>query len=116
MEENLNDTQLTPNQDVIRPISAPLSVTGGVVGLRGNLAPDGAIYENRGMKDLIFSGPARCFDSEQACLEAVLARQYKEGDLLDIRYEGPKGGPGMREMLSTTGAAFYDRGWAVSCR
>ncbi len=106
MEENLNDTQLTPNQDVIRPISAPLSVTGGVVGLRGNLAPDGAIVKIAGMKDLIFSGPARCFDSEQACLEAVLARQYKEGDVLVIRYEGPKGGPGMREMLSTTGALY----------
>ncbi len=106
LEENLYDTQLTPQQDVIRPISAPLSVTGGVVGLKGNLAPDGAIVKIAGMKDLVFQGPARCFDSEQACLDAVLAKQYKEGDVLVIRYEGPKGGPGMREMLSTTGALY----------
>jgi dihydroxy-acid dehydratase len=106
LEENLHDTQLTPQQDVIRPISAPLSVTGGVVGLKGNLAPDGAIVKIAGMKDLVFQGPARCFDSEQACLDAVLAKQYKEGDVLVIRYEGPKGGPGMREMLSTTGALY----------
>lgn len=106
LEQNLADTDLTPDQDVIRSIRQPISTTGGVVGLQGNLAPDGAIVKIAGMTDLTFTGPARCFDSEQECLDAVLARQYKEGDVLVIRYEGPKGGPGMREMLSTTGALY----------
>lgn len=106
LEQNLADTKLTPNQDVIRSIQQPISTTGGVVGLKGNLAPDGAIVKIAGMTELTFSGPARCYDSEQECLEAVLAKKYKEGDVLVIRYEGPKGGPGMREMLSTTGALY----------
>ncbi len=106
LEDNIKDAVLSKDQDVIRPISAPITITGGVVGLRGNLAPDGAIVKIAGMKELTFTGPARCFDSEQECLEAVLAHQYKEGDVLVIRYEGPKGGPGMREMLSTTGALY----------
>lgn len=104
--ENLEGAALDPAQDVIRPIETPISVTGGVVGLRGNLATDGAVVKIAGMKELVFEGPARCFDSEQECLQAVLDRQYKEGDVLVIRYEGPKGGPGMREMLSTTGALY----------
>jgi dihydroxy-acid dehydratase len=83
--------------------------TGGVVGLKGNLAPDGAIVKVAGMEGLTFSGPARCFDGEEACFEAVKNKKYKEGDVLVIRYEGPKGGPGMREMLSTT-AALYGQG------
>src|SRR6202034_1272477 len=83
--------------------------TGGVVGLKGNLAPDGAIVKVAGMEGLRFSGPARCFDGEEACFEAVKNRTYREGDVLVIRYEGPKGGPGMREMLSTT-AALYGQG------
>jgi dihydroxy-acid dehydratase len=106
IEENLKGTVLTPNQDVIVSIKTPLSNTGGVVGLRGNLAPDGAVVKIAGMTELTFEGPARCFDSEQECLQAVLDRKYKEGDVLVIRYEGPKGGPGMREMLSTTGALY----------
>lgn len=106
LEENLKGTDLPKDQDVIRPISAPISLTGGVVGLRGNLAPDGAIVKIAGMKELSFTGTARCFDSEQECLQAVLDKKYKEGDVLVIRYEGPKGGPGMREMLSTTGALY----------
>ncbi len=106
IEENLKGTVLTPNQDVIVSIKTPLSSTGGVVGLRGNLAPDGAVVKIAGMTELTFEGPARCFDSEQECLQAVLDRKYKEGDVLVIRYEGPKGGPGMREMLSTTGALY----------
>lgn len=106
IEENLKGTVLTPNQDVIVSIKTPLSNTGGVVGLRGNLAPDGAVVKIAGMTELVFEGPARCFDSEQECLQAVLDRKYKEGDVLVIRYEGPKGGPGMREMLSTTGALY----------
>jgi len=106
IEENLKSTVLTPNQDVIVSIKTPISNTGGVVGLRGNLAPDGAVVKIAGMTELTFEGPARCFDSEQECLQAVLDRKYKEGDVLVIRYEGPKGGPGMREMLSTTGALY----------
>jgi len=106
LEENLSDTVLTPGQDVIYSISTPLSTTGGVVGLKGNLAPDGAVVKIAGMKEVTFEGPARCFDSEQECFNAIQARQYKEGDVLIIRYEGPKGGPGMREMLSTTGALY----------
>ncbi len=80
-----------------------------MVGLKGNLAPEGAIVKVAGMERLQFSGPARCFDGEEACFEAVKNRQYKEGDVLVIRYEGPKGGPGMREMLATT-AALYGQG------
>ncbi len=85
------------------------SPTGGVVGLKGNLAPEGAIVKVAGMTNLKFAGPARCFDCEEDCFEAVKNRKYKEGDVLVIRYEGPKGGPGMREMLSTT-AALYGQG------
>jgi dihydroxy-acid dehydratase len=80
-----------------------------VVGLKGNLAPEGAIVKVAGMKVLKFTGPARCFDGEEACFEAVRRKQYQEGDVLVIRYEGPKGGPGMREMLATT-AALYGQG------
>jgi dihydroxy-acid dehydratase len=106
LEENVRDIEYPQGQDVVRSIDNPITITGGVVGLKGNLAPDGAIVKIAGMTDLVFEGPARCFDSEQECLDAVLARQYKEGDVLVIRYEGPKGGPGMREMLSTTGALY----------
>ncbi|HRK97744.1 MAG TPA: dihydroxy-acid dehydratase [Alphaproteobacteria bacterium] len=104
--ENLEHVTFPEDQDVIAPITKPLSMTGGVVGLKGNLAPDGAIVKIAGMEALSFEGPARCFDSEQECFDAVQNRQYKEGDVLVIRYEGPKGGPGMREMLSTTGALY----------
>jgi dihydroxy-acid dehydratase len=79
------------------------------VTLKGNLAPDGAIVKVAGLKNLRFSGPARVFDNEEECFEVVNARRYKEGEVLVIRYEGPKGGPGMREMLSTT-AALYGQG------
>lgn len=104
--ENLASVEFPEGQDVVAPITAPLSMTGGVVGLKGNLAPEGAIVKIAGMDKLSFEGPARCFESEQACFDAVQNRQYKEGDVLVIRYEGPKGGPGMREMLSTTGALY----------
>jgi dihydroxy-acid dehydratase len=104
--ENLKNVRWNPDQDVIKPADQPLSPTGGVVGLRGNLAPEGAIVKVAGMNMLKFSGPARCFDSEEECFEAVSRREYKEGDVLVIRYEGPRGGPGMREMLSTTAALF----------
>lgn len=109
MAENLADIRFPDNQDVIRPISNPLSKTGGVVGLRGNLAPEGAIVKVAGMTNLVFTGTARCFDCEEDAFAAVERRDYKEGEVLVIRYEGPKGGPGMREMLATT-AAIYGQG------
>src|SRR3954454_4261668 len=107
--ENLRSVQWNPDQDVVRPANQPLSPNGGVVGLKGNLAREGAIVKVAGMHVLKFSGPARCFDGEEACFEAVKRKTYKEGDVLVIRYEGPRGGPGMREMLSTT-AALYGQG------
>ena len=107
--ENLKNVKWNPDQDVIRRAETPLSPTGGVVGLRGNLAPEGAIVKVAGLKTLKFSGPARCFDSEEECFEAVSKREYEQGDVIVIRYEGPRGGPGMREMLSTT-AALYGQG------
>lgn len=107
--EYLEGITWNSDQKVIRPATDPLSPTGGVVGLWGSLAPDGAIVKVAGMKNLKFSGPARVFDGEEACFKAVSNREYKEGEVLVIRYEGPKGGPGMREMLSTT-AALYGQG------
>ncbi|MBB3972270.1 dihydroxy-acid dehydratase [Hansschlegelia beijingensis] len=107
--ENMEKVRWNADQDVVLPADRPLTRTGGVVGLRGNLAPDGAIVKVAGMKEQRFTGPARCFDSEEACFEAVSNRTYEEGEVLVIRYEGPKGGPGMREMLATT-AALYGQG------
>jgi dihydroxy-acid dehydratase len=107
--ENLETVAWNPNQDVVRHISNPITPTGGVVGLRGNLAPEGAIVKIAGMENLKFNGPARCFNCEEDCFEAVEKGEFEEGDVLVIRYEGPKGGPGMREMLSTT-AALYGQG------
>ncbi len=109
MESNLKTVVFNNNQKVIRPYNNPLSKTGGVVGLKGNLAPDGAIVKVAGMKKLKFVGKARCFNSEEDAFKAVQNKKYKEGDVIIIRYEGPKGGPGMREMLSTT-AAIYGQG------
>jgi len=100
--ENLENTVLRDDQDVIRPVSNPLSPGGGVVGLKGSLAPDGAVVKVAGLKHLSHSGPARIFDSEEECFAAVVNHSYEDGDVLVIRYEGPRGGPGMREMLSTT--------------
>ena len=107
--ENLKSVKWNPDQDVVRPANKPILATGGLVSLKGNLAPEGAIVKVAGMEGLKFSGPARCFDGEEACFAAVKNRKYKEGDVLVIRYEGPKGGPGMREMLATT-AALYGQG------
>ena len=107
--ENLADVEFPTDQKVVYPTSNPLSPTGGVVGLRGNLAPEGAIVKVAGMQKLQFTGPARCFDCEEDAFAAVEKRDYKEGEVLVIRYEGPKGGPGMREMLATT-AALYGQG------
>jgi dihydroxy-acid dehydratase len=109
MAENLAKVAWNPDQDVVRPADAPITATGGVVSLRGNLAPEGAIVKVAGMQNLQFTGPARVFDTEEACFEAVKKRAYEDGDVFVIRYEGPKGGPGMREMLATT-AALYGQG------
>ena len=107
--ENLRGVVVPKDQDVIYSTKRPISPTGGVVGLRGNLATEGAIVKVAGMKRLQFTGKARCFDCEEDALNAVLARKIKPGDVLVVRYEGPKGGPGMREMLSTT-SAIYGQG------
>ena len=107
--ENMEKIAWNDRQDVVYPANKPITKTGGVVGLRGNLAQEGAIVKIAGMDKLEFSGPARCFDSEEECFEAVSKRDYEEGEVLVIRYEGPRGGPGMREMLSTT-AALYGQG------
>ncbi|MFO1015054.1 MAG: dihydroxy-acid dehydratase [Caulobacteraceae bacterium] len=105
IRENLKDVKWRDGQVVIRPADKPLSETGGVVGLYGSLAPDGAIVKIAGnTAHLTHRGPARVFDGEEACFAAVEAGDYKDGDVIVIRYEGPKGGPGMREMLSTTAA------------
>ncbi len=109
MAENLESVAWNDEQDVVMPADKPITVTGGVVGLAGNLAPDGAIVKVAGMEKLSFRGPARCFDCEEDAFEAVKNRAYEEGEVLVIRYEGPKGGPGMREMLQTT-AALYGQG------
>ncbi|NIX77782.1 dihydroxy-acid dehydratase [Microvirga terricola] len=111
MAENLASVKWNDNQDVVYPANKPITPTGGVVGLKGNLAPEGAIVKVAGMpvSKQVFRGSARCFDGEEACFEAVTKRQYKEGEVLVIRYEGPRGGPGMREMLATT-AALYGQG------
>ncbi len=109
MAENLEKVAWNDDQDVVRPADDPITPTGGVVGLSGNLAPEGAIVKVAGMQTLKFAGPARCFDSEEEAFAAVKDRRYAEGDVFVIRYEGPRGGPGMREMLSTT-AALYGQG------
>ncbi len=106
MKENLKNVKFNSNQKVMRKYSNPLSPTGGVVGMKGNLAPEGAIVKVAGLNKLKFTGRARCFDTEEAAYKAVKNRKYKDGDIIIIRYEGPKGGPGMREMLQTTGAIY----------
>ena len=107
--ENLRGVKFPKDQDVVVPVKKPLSTTGGVVTLKGNLAPQGCIVKIAGMSRLRHEGPALVFDCEEDAFAAVNARQYKEGDVIVIRYEGPKGGPGMREMLSTTAAIYGQR-------
>jgi dihydroxy-acid dehydratase len=109
LAENHKDVVFPKDQDVVYEVSNAISPTGGVVGLKGNLAPDGAVVKIAGMKKLRFEGTALCFDSEEQAFKAVSERAYKPGDIIVIRYEGPKGGPGMREMLSTT-SAIYGQG------
>ncbi len=106
MRQNLKKVKFNINQKVMRKYNNPLSQDGGVVGLKGNLAPEGAIVKIAGLKKLQFTGRARCFDTEESAYKAVKNKKYKDGDIIIIRYEGPKGGPGMREMLQTTGAIY----------
>ncbi len=106
LAENVKDVELPKNQDVVYPVSSPITKTGGVVGLKGSLAPDGAIVKIAGLRKLHFKGKAICFDREEHALDAVLNGKIKPGHVVIIRYEGPKGGPGMREMLSTTSALY----------
>jgi dihydroxy-acid dehydratase len=114
MAENLAGVTYTGGHPVIRSVQDPVSPTGGLAILRGNLAPDGAVIKVAGVKRLYHRGPARVFDSEQEAFAAVERREIRAGDVVVIRYEGPKGGPGMREMLSTT-AALVGQGLGEEC-
>jgi dihydroxy-acid dehydratase len=107
--ETLKSIIFPTNQDVVRPATNPITPTGGVLGLKGNLAPQGAIVKVAGMARLTHRGPARVFECEEDCFAAVERRDYQDDDVLVIRYEGPRGGPGMREMLTTT-SALYGQG------
>jgi len=104
MAENLARVKVKPDQNVILPASRALEKTGGLHILRGNVAPDGCVIKTAGVKKLQHRGPVRTFDSEELCMAAVQAQQIKKGDCVVICYEGPKGGPGMREMLGVTAA------------
>jgi dihydroxy-acid dehydratase len=109
LAQNHRKVRFPKDQDVIYRVKSPITPTGGVVGLKGSLAPDGAIVKVAGMSNLKFRGPARIFEREEDAFDAVVNKKIKEGDVIVIRYEGPQGGPGMREMLSTT-AALYGLG------
>jgi dihydroxy-acid dehydratase len=109
IEENLKAVSFDQNQVVVRPTTSPITSWGGVVGLRGSLATEGAIVKVAGLKNLKFRGPARVFDCEEDAMVAVQAGRYEAGEVLVIRYEGPRGGPGMREMLGVT-SAIYGQG------
>jgi len=109
MKENLKKVKFNSKQKVMREYNNPLSPDGGVVGLKGNLAPEGSIVKIAGLKKLQFTGRAKCFDTEEAAYKTIQKKKYKDGDIIIIRYEGPKGGPGMREMLQTT-SAIYGQG------
>lgn len=102
--EEIQSAEETPGQEVIRPLSKPIKKDGGLAILRGSLAPEGCVVKLAGHERVFHTGPARVFDSEEAAFEAVQQRNIKAGDVVVIRYEGPKGGPGMREMLGVTGA------------
>jgi len=106
MAEMLRDVPSEPrkDQDVIRPWSNPIYKQGHLAILKGNLAPEGCVAKITGLKKVSITGPARVFDSEPEAMKAILARKIKPGDVLVIRYEGPKGGPGMQEMLAPTSA------------
>ncbi|MDP6402421.1 MAG: dihydroxy-acid dehydratase [SAR202 cluster bacterium] len=104
LAENLEEFDQKPDSRVIYPVSSPRSPTGGLVILKGNLAPEGAVLKVAGTKHLGHEGPARVFDGERAAFDALTRKEIKDGDVMVIRYEGPRGGPGMQEMLAVTGA------------
>jgi len=104
VKENLKDVVFPTNQDVVHPVKSPINPTGAIVILKGNLAPEGCVVKIAGVKNLKHQGPAKVFNREEDAFAAVKARQIKAGDVVVIRYEGPKGGPGMREMLALTAA------------
>ncbi|HUK56634.1 MAG TPA: dihydroxy-acid dehydratase [Nitrospiria bacterium] len=104
VKENLKDVEFPVNQDVVHPVKSPINPAGAIVILKGNLAPEGCVVKIAGVKNLKHRGPAKVFDREQDAFAAVKARRIKAGDVVVIRYEGPKGGPGMREMLALTAA------------
>ena len=104
LAENLKETTTVDDQPVVYNLDAPRSPTGGLAILRGNLAPDGAVIKVAGHQEKVYEGPARVFDQEEAAFQAIQRREVKPGDIVVIRYEGPKGGPGMREMLAVTSA------------
>jgi len=106
MAEMLKDVPAEPrqDQDVIRPWSDPVYKQGHLTVLKGNLSPEGCVAKISGLKQTSITGPARVFDSEPACLKAIVTKKIKPGDVIVIRYEGPKGGPGMQEMLAPTSA------------
>jgi dihydroxy-acid dehydratase len=104
LREVASDVEERPGQDVVVPWERPLKPTGGIAILRGSLAPEGAVVKLAGHERLFHSGPARVFDSEEECFAAVKARTIEPGSVVVIRYEGPAGGPGMREMLHVTAA------------
>ena len=105
MAENLADLDPPkPDGEVVHPLTAPIHTQGGIAVLRGSLAPNGGVVKVAGIDDLRFDGIARVFDGEEFAMEAILAGKINAGDIVVIRYEGPKGGPGMREMLAVTGA------------
>ena len=104
LAENLRETATVDDQPVVYNLDAPRSPTGGLAILRGNLAPDGAVIKVAGHQEKVYEGPARVFDQEEAAFQAIQRREVKPGDIVVIRYEGPKGGPGMREMLAVTSA------------
>jgi dihydroxy-acid dehydratase len=102
--EEAAEGQAAPDQPVVREASNPIKTSGGLVILKGNLSPEGCVIKVAGYERLLHRGPARVFDGEEAAFQAVKERRIKEGDVVVVRYEGPKGGPGMREMLSLTAA------------
>ncbi len=104
LAENLAETDTVADQPVVYTMDAPRSPTGGLAILRGNLAPDGAVIKVAGHQEKVYQGPARVFDQEEPAFQAVQRGEIKDGDIVVIRYEGPKGGPGMREMLAVTSA------------
>ena len=104
LAENLDEFDGEPDSRVIYPITTPRSPTGGLVILKGNLAPEGAVIKVSGTKHTAHEGPARVFDGERPAFEAIINGEIKDGDVVVVRYEGPKGGPGMQEMLAVTGA------------